>query len=86
MYVELIRFRRKYRLCSRLRLRIEDFNAISLTEPNSRELQLPDSAYCHSTEYNRIQWGVPTSVRLWPFNIRIVVSHPITLLIYVNAL
>ena len=56
MQVELIRFRKKYRLC--LRLRNEECNGISLTEPNSRELQLPDSVYCHSTEYNRIEWDV----------------------------
>ena len=53
MHVELIRFRKKYLLYSRFRLRIEEFIAISLTEPNSRELQLPESVYCHTTEYNR---------------------------------
>ena len=63
MQVELTRFCKKYQLYSGLRLRIEEFNAISLTEPSSRELQLPDSVYCHSTEYNRIQWGVRTPAR-----------------------
>ena len=57
MQVELIRFRKKYRLYSRLLLRIEEFNAISLTEPNSRERQLSDSVYCHTTKYSPIPWG-----------------------------
>ena len=35
LQVELIRFRKKDRLYSRLRLRIDEFNSISLTEPNS---------------------------------------------------
>ncbi len=35
LQVELIRFRKTYRLYSRLRLRIDEFNSISLTEPNS---------------------------------------------------
>ena len=31
--------------------------------PISKVQQLPDSVYCHSTEYNRIQWGVRTPAR-----------------------
>ena len=42
----IIRFRKKYRLYSRLLLRSEEFNAISLTECNSKQL-LSDSVYCH---------------------------------------
>ena len=53
MQVELIRFRKQISTLFTLTFRIEEFNAISLTEPNSRELQLPDSVYFHSTEYNR---------------------------------
>ena len=55
MQIELIRFRKKDRLC--LRLRIEEYNAISLTEPNSRDFQLPDSVY------RRIQLGVRNPAR-----------------------
>ena len=62
MQVELV-IPQKCRLYSRLRLRIEEFNAISLIETNSRELLLPESVYCHRTEYNLIQWVVRTPAR-----------------------
>ena len=62
MQVELIRFRKKYRLHSRSRLRIEEFNSTSLTEP-ILERSSCQSVYCHSTEYNRTQWGVSTPAR-----------------------
>ena len=48
MQVEIIRFRKKYRLHSHLLLRSEEFNGLSPTERKSRQL-LSDNVYCNWT-------------------------------------
>ena len=35
----------------------------NIAVPNSIKLPLPNSVYCHSNEYNRIQWGICTPAR-----------------------
>ena len=65
---------KKNQLYSRFLLRIEECNAMSLTERNSR----PDGVYCHSiglgtsTEYNG--YSHLYQVRLSPFNCFVVVQ------------